>query len=48
MQIVLCRRCEQEYVLAYSDVASRALGENHGRRYEAASVALNWNPVRGR
>lgn len=55
---VKCPTCGQSYRLSYSDdewnrvkdwirLAERALREDHKRRHELPSLALDWKPVRG-
>jgi hypothetical protein len=54
---VQCPLCNQGYRLGYSDgewhrvkdwltIAERAIREDHKRKHQAASLALEWKPVR--
>ena len=56
---VKCPRCEQAYVLAYSDsewnklkdwlkIAETAIRKDHDLRHEAARITLEWRGIRRR
>jgi hypothetical protein len=58
-QTVRCPLCDQIFRLGYSDgewnrvkdwlgIAERAIREDHKRRHEVSSLALEWKPLRRR
>jgi hypothetical protein len=58
-QVLQCPKCEQKYLLGYSDeewhraktwleIAKIAVRKDHDLRHEAASIPLEWRGIRRR